>query len=64
MARERRSVGAENASATNRAWDWSISFGVNDPCHDNRSYSDHRHMKVQETVILPSRMSGKLRKRS
>lgn len=46
MARERRSVGTQNVSATYivqiGAWDWSYSLGVNDPRYDSRSYSDHR----------------------
>ena len=51
MARERRSVRAQNFSAalyrSDRAWDWSDSFDVNGPRYDERPYNDHRQMKVQ-----------------
>lgn len=40
-------------------WDWSYSFGVNDPRYDDRPYSDYRHMVVRAKVLLPSRLKLK-----
>lgn len=40
-------------------WDWSYSFGVNDPRHDDRPYSDFRHMQVRAKVLLPSKLRTK-----
>ncbi|MGY8666169.1 hypothetical protein Q3C01_27990 [Bradyrhizobium sp. UFLA05-109] len=40
-------------------WDWSYSFGVNDPRYDERPYSDFRHMQVRAQVMLPTKLKAK-----
>lgn len=40
-------------------WEWSYSFGVNDPRYDDQPYSDYRHMVVRAKVLLPSKLKLK-----
>jgi hypothetical protein len=42
-----------------KGWDWSYSFGVNDPRYDDRPYSDFRHMQVRAQVLLPTKVKAK-----
>ncbi|MGW1425759.1 hypothetical protein ACWAT4_37155 [Bradyrhizobium manausense] len=40
-------------------WDWSYSFGINDPRYDDRPYSDYRHLVVRAKLLLPSKLKSK-----
>jgi hypothetical protein len=40
-------------------WDWSYSFGANDPRYEERPYRDYRHLVVRAKVLLPSKLKGK-----
>ncbi|MHC2435304.1 hypothetical protein [Bradyrhizobium sp. USDA 4451] len=42
-----------------KGWDWSYSFGVNDPRYDDRPYSAFRHMQVRAQVLLPTKVKAK-----
>jgi hypothetical protein len=40
-------------------WDWSYHFGVNAARHDDRRYSDYRHLLVRGKVFRPSALRQK-----
>jgi hypothetical protein len=40
-------------------WDWSYHFGVNAARHDDRPYSDYRHLLVRGEVLRPSKLRQK-----
>lgn len=40
-------------------WDWSYSFGLNGLLHSDAHYSDHRHLQVLGTLLLPTRIKEK-----
>ncbi|RXT40267.1 hypothetical protein [Bradyrhizobium betae] len=40
-------------------WDWSYHFGVNAARHDDRRYSDYRHLLVRGEVLRPSKLRQK-----
>ena len=41
-------------------WDWSYHFGVNAARHDDRPYSDYRHLLLRGRVLLPSKLKPKV----
>ncbi|MBK3665079.1 hypothetical protein JJE66_28085 [Bradyrhizobium diazoefficiens] len=42
-------------------WNWSYSFGVNEPRYNGRTYGDYRHIVVRAEVLLPSKLKLKAR---
>lgn len=38
-------------------WDWDFSFGVNVPKHEDRQYSDYRHMHIHGMLLRPRRLN-------
>ncbi|MET4175919.1 hypothetical protein ABIB99_007035 [Bradyrhizobium sp. LA6.1] len=40
-------------------WDWSYSFGLNDPRYDDRPFGDFRYMQIRAEVLLPTKVKAK-----
>ena len=39
-------------------WDWSYSFGINDPKHFDDPYSEYRHLQIVGRLLRPSSVTA------